>query len=170
MCENRELTRESKLGWAEILNLRSQLVVVTLENVAEQNDHTCWKDISYISHWPSVMVLTLLTPLPCVSTPSPIHTRTPTGFLVFLAMAVYTGVTLNYHGKRYGNWRFSWSYIIGWVSVVLTFFSGKYANCITILHINNKKMGGVAEAKKVLTTSVRIAGLLCFSEDICPLG
>lgn len=48
------------------------------------------------------------------------------GFLVFLAMAVYTGVTINYYGKRYGNWRFSWSYIIGWVSVVLTFFSGKY--------------------------------------------
>ncbi|KAG7224634.1 hypothetical protein INR49_011387, partial [Caranx melampygus] len=46
-------------------------------------------------------------------------------FLVFLAMAVYTGVTINYYGKRYGNWRFSWSYIIGWVSVVLTFFSGK---------------------------------------------
>lgn len=40
-------------------------------------------------------------------------------------MAVYTGVTINYYGKRYGNWRFSWSYIIGWVSVVLTFFSGK---------------------------------------------
>lgn len=49
------------------------------------------------------------------------------GFLVFLAMAVYTGVTINYYGKRYGNWRFSWSYIIGWVSVVLTFFSGEYA-------------------------------------------
>ncbi|KAF0038753.1 hypothetical protein F2P81_009237 [Scophthalmus maximus] len=47
-------------------------------------------------------------------------------FLVFLAMAVYTGVTINYFGKRYGNWRFSWSYIIGWVSVVLTFFSGHF--------------------------------------------
>lgn len=46
------------------------------------------------------------------------------GFFVLLAMAVYTGVTVNYYGKRYGNWRFSWSYIIGWVSVVLTFFSG----------------------------------------------
>lgn len=53
------------------------------------------------------------------------------GFLVFLAMAVYTGVTINYYGKRYGNWRFSWSYIIGWVSVVLTFFSGRYAKSIT---------------------------------------
>lgn len=39
-------------------------------------------------------------------------------------MAVYTGITINYYGKRYGNWRFAWSYIIGWVSVVLTFFSG----------------------------------------------
>ncbi|KAJ3589916.1 hypothetical protein NHX12_010757 [Muraenolepis orangiensis] len=26
-------------------------------------------------------------------------------FLVLLAMAVYTGVTVNYFGKRYGNWR-----------------------------------------------------------------
>lgn len=58
-----------------------------------------------------------------------------TGLLVFLAMSVYTGVTMNYYGKRYGNWRFSWSYIIGWVSVVLTFFSGKYAaqkTCVCI--------------------------------------
>lgn len=47
-----------------------------------------------------------------------------TGFFVLLAMAVYTGVTVNYYGKRYGSWRFSWSYIMGWVAVVLTFFSG----------------------------------------------
>ncbi|MGH0136021.1 UNVERIFIED_CONTAM: hypothetical protein FKN15_059573 [Acipenser sinensis] len=46
-------------------------------------------------------------------------------FFVLLAMAVYTGVTVNYYGKRYGNWRFSWSYITGWVAVILTFFSGK---------------------------------------------
>uniref|UniRef100_A0A8L0DSF2 Lens intrinsic membrane protein 2.3 n=1 Tax=Oncorhynchus mykiss TaxID=8022 RepID=A0A8L0DSF2_ONCMY len=46
-------------------------------------------------------------------------------FFVLLAMAVYTGVTVNYYGKRYGNWRFSWSYIMGWVAVVLTFFSGR---------------------------------------------
>lgn len=55
------------------------------------------------------------------------------GFFVLLAMAIYTGVTVNYYGKRYGNWRFSWSYIMGWVSVVLTFFSG-IAYCIIILH------------------------------------
>lgn len=51
------------------------------------------------------------------------------GFFVLLAMAVYTGVTVNYYGKRYGSWRFSWSYIMGWVAVVLTFFSG--GNCAT---------------------------------------
>ncbi|XP_035481811.1 lens intrinsic membrane protein 2.1 [Scophthalmus maximus] len=55
-------------------------------------------------------------------------------FLVFLAMAVYTGVTINYFGKRYGNWRFSWSYIIGWVSVVLTFFSGVFYMCAYRMH------------------------------------
>ncbi|XP_059389221.1 lens intrinsic membrane protein 2.3 isoform X1 [Carassius carassius] len=50
-------------------------------------------------------------------------------FFVLLAMAVYTGMTVNYYGKRYGNWRFSWSYIMGWVSVVLTFFSGIFYMC-----------------------------------------
>lgn len=53
-------------------------------------------------------------------------TSPPPGFFVLLAMAVYTGVTVNYYGKRYGSWRFSWSYIMGWVAVVLTFFSGLY--------------------------------------------
>lgn len=56
------------------------------------------------------------------------------GFFVLLAMAVYTGVTVNYYGKRYGSWRFSWSYIMGWVAVVLTFFSGLN------LGIDEKKM------------------------------
>lgn len=52
-------------------------------------------------------------------------------FFVLLAMAVYTGVTVNYYGKRYGSWRFSWSYIMGWVAVVLTFFSGLNATTLT---------------------------------------
>lgn len=56
----------------------------------------------------------------------------PAGFFVLLAMAVYTGVTVNYYGKRYGSWRFSWSYIMGWVAVVLTFFSGVYLNTFRI--------------------------------------
>ncbi|XP_066561463.1 lens intrinsic membrane protein 2.1 isoform X1 [Amia ocellicauda] len=55
-------------------------------------------------------------------------------FFVLLAMAVYTGVTVNYYGKRYGNWRFSWSYIIGWVAVVLTFFSGIFYMCAYRMH------------------------------------
>ncbi|KAK6296661.1 lens fiber membrane intrinsic protein-like isoform X1 [Coregonus clupeaformis] len=55
-------------------------------------------------------------------------------FFVLLAMAVYTGVTVNYYGKRYGNWRFSWSYIMGWVAVVLTFFSGIFYMCAYRMH------------------------------------
>lgn len=50
-------------------------------------------------------------------------------------MAVYTGVTVNYYGKRYGNWRFSWSYIIGWVAMVLTFFSGTQAVITAVHHL-----------------------------------
>ncbi|XP_027136536.1 lens intrinsic membrane protein 2.3 isoform X1 [Larimichthys crocea] len=52
-------------------------------------------------------------------------------FFVLLAMAVYTGVTVNYYGKRYGSWRFSWSYIMGWVAVVLMFFSGMHPDIST---------------------------------------
>uniref|UniRef100_A0A8C6SWR9 Lens fiber membrane intrinsic protein n=1 Tax=Neogobius melanostomus TaxID=47308 RepID=A0A8C6SWR9_9GOBI len=44
---------------------------------------------------------------------------------VLLAMAIYTGVTVNFLGKRFGDWRFSWSYILGWVSLLMTFFAGQ---------------------------------------------
>lgn len=39
-------------------------------------------------------------------------------------MAIYTGVTVNFLGKRFGDWRFSWSYILGWVAMLMTFFAG----------------------------------------------
>ncbi|XP_060744877.1 lens fiber membrane intrinsic protein-like [Tachysurus vachellii] len=55
-------------------------------------------------------------------------------FSVLPAMAVYTGVIVFYYGKRYENWRFSWSYIMGWVSVVLTFFAGIFHK-YSILHL-----------------------------------
>ncbi|CAB1350719.1 unnamed protein product, partial [Coregonus sp. 'balchen'] len=42
---------------------------------------------------------------------------------VLLAMAIYTGVTVNFLGKRFGDWRFSWSYILGWVALLMTFFA-----------------------------------------------
>uniref|UniRef100_A0A8C1TGB2 Lens fiber membrane intrinsic protein n=1 Tax=Cyprinus carpio TaxID=7962 RepID=A0A8C1TGB2_CYPCA len=45
---------------------------------------------------------------------------------VLLAMAIYTGVTVNFLGKRFGDWRFSWSYILGWVALLMTFFAGQY--------------------------------------------
>lgn len=44
---------------------------------------------------------------------------------VFLAMAIYTGVTVNFLGKRFGDWRFSWSYILGWVALLMNFFAGR---------------------------------------------
>uniref|UniRef100_A0A674IF70 Lens intrinsic membrane protein 2.2 n=1 Tax=Terrapene triunguis TaxID=2587831 RepID=A0A674IF70_9SAUR len=46
------------------------------------------------------------------------------GLLALLGLSVYTGVTVNFFGKRYANWRFSWSYILGWIAVILTLSAG----------------------------------------------
>ncbi|XP_055718195.1 lens fiber membrane intrinsic protein-like [Salvelinus fontinalis] len=51
------------------------------------------------------------------------------GFLALLALAIYTGVTVNFFGKRFLNWRFSWSYILGWVAIILTFVAGVFQLC-----------------------------------------
>ncbi|XP_005800400.1 lens fiber membrane intrinsic protein-like [Xiphophorus maculatus] len=51
------------------------------------------------------------------------------GFLALLALAVYTGVTVTFFGKRFLDWRFSWSYIIGWVAVILAFAAGVFQLC-----------------------------------------
>lgn len=48
-----------------------------------------------------------------------------TAFFVLLGMAIYTGVTINFLGRRFGDWRFSWSYILGWVAMLMTFFAGE---------------------------------------------
>lgn len=40
-------------------------------------------------------------------------------------MAIYTGVTVHFLGRRFGDWRFSWSYILGWVAMLMTFFAGE---------------------------------------------
>lgn len=68
-------------------------------------------------------------------------------------MAIYTGVTVNYYGKRYGNWRFAWSYILGWVSVVLTFFSG-IAYLINILNMFGQIIKKLLEMYLVLLLQV----------------
>uniref|UniRef100_A0A673NEA1 Lens intrinsic membrane protein 2.3 n=1 Tax=Sinocyclocheilus rhinocerous TaxID=307959 RepID=A0A673NEA1_9TELE len=77
----------------------------------------CMTHTDSIAYWDATRAFMILSILACFF-------GIIIGFLVLLAMAVYTGMTVNYYGKRYWNWRFSWSYIMGWVSVVLTFFSG----------------------------------------------
>ncbi|KAG7488091.1 hypothetical protein MATL_G00030770 [Megalops atlanticus] len=51
------------------------------------------------------------------------------GFLAVLALSIYTGITVHYFGKRFQDWRFSWSYILGWVAIVLTFAAGVFQIC-----------------------------------------
>eukprot|EP00070_Physeter_catodon_P006159 XP_007113207.1 lens fiber membrane intrinsic protein isoform X1 [Physeter catodon] len=50
-------------------------------------------------------------------------------FFVLLALAIYTGVTVSFLGRRFGDWRFSWSYILGWVALLMTFFAGIFYMC-----------------------------------------
>ncbi|KAM5126622.1 lens fiber membrane intrinsic protein-like [Mantella aurantiaca] len=51
------------------------------------------------------------------------------GFFALLALSVYTGVTVNFFGKRYADWRFSWSYILGWIGIILTVSAGIFHIC-----------------------------------------
>ncbi|XP_042296627.1 lens fiber membrane intrinsic protein-like [Sceloporus undulatus] len=53
---------------------------------------------------------------------------------ILLAMGIYTGVTVSFLGKRFGEWRFSWSYILGWVALLLTFFAGIFYMCAYRMH------------------------------------
>ncbi|KAJ7304056.1 hypothetical protein JRQ81_011578 [Phrynocephalus forsythii] len=45
---------------------------------------------------------------------------------ILLALGIYTGITVNFLDKRFGEWRFSWSYILGWVALLMTFFAGPH--------------------------------------------
>ncbi|XP_049643544.1 lens fiber membrane intrinsic protein-like [Suncus etruscus] len=53
---------------------------------------------------------------------------------VLLALAVYTGVAISVLGRRFGDWRFAWSYILGWVALLLTFFAGIFYMCAFRVH------------------------------------
>ncbi|XP_028566927.1 lens fiber membrane intrinsic protein-like [Podarcis muralis] len=51
------------------------------------------------------------------------------GLFALLGISVYTGVTVSFYGKRYAEWRFSWSYILGWIAVILTISAGVFHIC-----------------------------------------
>uniref|UniRef100_A0A673IJM2 Lens intrinsic membrane protein 2.4 n=1 Tax=Sinocyclocheilus rhinocerous TaxID=307959 RepID=A0A673IJM2_9TELE len=60
---------------------------------------------------------------------------------VLLAMSIYTGVTLSFLGKRFGDWRFSWSYILGWVAMLMTFFAGIFYMCAHRMYESRRVVG-----------------------------
>ncbi|XP_062821147.1 lens fiber membrane intrinsic protein [Anolis carolinensis] len=51
------------------------------------------------------------------------------GLFALLGVSVYTGVTVNFYAKRYAEWRFSWSYILGWIAIILTISAGIFHIC-----------------------------------------
>ncbi|KAI4829378.1 hypothetical protein KUCAC02_023420 [Chaenocephalus aceratus] len=50
-------------------------------------------------------------------------------FSALLALAIYTGVTVTFFGKRFLDWRFAWSYFIAWVAIILAFTAGVFQLC-----------------------------------------
>ncbi|XP_044274722.1 lens fiber membrane intrinsic protein-like [Varanus komodoensis] len=60
---------------------------------------------------------------------------------ILLAMGIYTGITVNILGKRFGEWRFSWSYILGWVALLMTFFAGIFYMCAYRIHECQRRAG-----------------------------
>ncbi|XP_068854989.1 lens fiber membrane intrinsic protein-like [Aphelocoma coerulescens] len=51
------------------------------------------------------------------------------GLLALLGLGVYSGGTLTLLGSLRGSWSFSWSYILGWVAVVLLGSAGLFHLC-----------------------------------------
>ncbi|KAM6289165.1 lens fiber membrane intrinsic protein-like [Aegotheles albertisi] len=51
------------------------------------------------------------------------------GLLALLGLGVYTASTLSLLGPAHAAWRLSWSYILGWVAVVLIASAGLFHLC-----------------------------------------
>ncbi|XP_053906605.1 lens fiber membrane intrinsic protein-like [Cuculus canorus] len=54
------------------------------------------------------------------------------GLLALLGLGLYTGSALSLLARERTPWRFSWSYILGWVAVVLTSFAGLFHLCAAV--------------------------------------
>ncbi|XP_064354953.1 lens fiber membrane intrinsic protein-like [Dromaius novaehollandiae] len=50
-------------------------------------------------------------------------------FLALLGLALYTAAAVSVFGKDQADWRFSWSYILGWIAVVLVSSAGLFHVC-----------------------------------------
>ncbi|XP_075381114.1 lens fiber membrane intrinsic protein-like isoform X2 [Mycteria americana] len=74
------------------------------------------------------------------------------GLLALLGLAVYTAGTLSLLGPARTAWRFSWSYILGWVAVVLTGSAGSGARGAWSLL--RRAVPGLCRAELGLVTAV----------------
>ncbi|KAI1891594.1 hypothetical protein AGOR_G00145390 [Albula goreensis] len=68
------------------------------------------------------------------------------GVLALLALSIYTGVTVQFFGKRFMDWRFSWSYILGWVAIILAFTAGAFQLCAYQKNIAEPAPANIAES------------------------
>ncbi|KAK7899118.1 hypothetical protein WMY93_019971 [Mugilogobius chulae] len=91
----------------------------------------CYMQTDSIAYWNATRAFMILSGMTCfagIIAGIMNHVFVST-FFVLVGMAIYTGVTVNFLGRRFGDWRFSWSYILGWVAMLMTFFAGIFYIC-----------------------------------------
>ncbi|XP_004866812.1 lens fiber membrane intrinsic protein [Heterocephalus glaber] len=116
--------------------------------------HKCYLQTESMASWNATRALMILSALCAASgialgilafTQQPAFARLSRPFsassmffaatlFLLLALAIYTGVAVSFLGRRFRDWRFSWSYILGWVALLMTFFSGIFYMCAYRMH------------------------------------
>ncbi|XP_056270927.1 lens fiber membrane intrinsic protein-like [Pseudoliparis swirei] len=90
-------------------------------------NHKCHAHTIIVASWDATQAFMLL---PSCFTNGTKNRRVLSGALALLALGIYSGVTVTFFGKRFLDWSFSWSYISGWVAIILAFAAGIY--CIYV--------------------------------------
>ncbi|KTF71005.1 hypothetical protein cypCar_00049155 [Cyprinus carpio] len=94
----------------------------------------CYMQTASIAYWNATRAFMILSGMACFA-------GIMAALFVLLAMAINTGVTLSFLGRRFGDWRFSWSYILGWVAMLMTFFAGIFYMCAHRLYESRRVVG-----------------------------
>uniref|UniRef100_A0A8C1G9F0 Lens fiber membrane intrinsic protein-like n=1 Tax=Cyprinus carpio TaxID=7962 RepID=A0A8C1G9F0_CYPCA len=108
----------------------------------------CYMQTASIAYWNATRAFMILSGMACFAGIMRFSRSFAAGIMllistlfVLLAMAINTGVTLSFLGRRFGDWRFSWSYILGWVAMLMTFFAGIFYMCAHRLYESRRVVG-----------------------------
>eukprot|EP00069_Balaena_mysticetus_P012142 bmy_21604T0 len=90
----------------------------------------CYLQTESIAYWNATRAFMILSSLCATSgiimgimafAQQPTFTRFSRSFSA--GIVFFASITVTFLGRRFGDWRFSWSYILGWVALLMTFFA-----------------------------------------------